>query len=177
MKAIFLFFMFLLGGIAATSAQGQISFNNTPPIPDAPVFDVDGITRLEGPRYRAQFWGGSSEDSLAPLGLSVPFLTGEGTGYFVGATITIPSVPSGGLAFAKVVAWDTSSGASYQEAAIRGESLIFTVLLDDFGIRPPAILRGLQSFSLIPEPGSGLLFLAGAAGFLFFRGWIGKARR
>jgi hypothetical protein len=169
MKTIFALLTVLLTATLVTSAQGLINFANNPPVPDAPVFDVDGTTRLEGPRYRAQLWAGPSEESLSPVGVWTPFLTGEGAGYFVGGVRTIVTVPLGTIATVQVVAWDTFSGATYEEAAIRGRSPVFTVLPGDPFIGNPAPLVGLQSFSLIPEPSSGLLFCAGA-GILFLGG-------
>ena len=67
----------LLAGIACLAlcvgafAQGTVNFNNSPGAvggTGAPMFDVDGTTRLAGTAYWAQLFAGPSESSLDALG-------------------------------------------------------------------------------------------------------------
>jgi hypothetical protein len=89
--------LLLQAAMLNTAAQGTFDFQNFfPPLVDAPVFNVDG-TLLEGTRYLAQLWDGPSADSLAPIGHSAPFFTGEVAGYFVGGPRRIDTVPPGAL--------------------------------------------------------------------------------
>jgi hypothetical protein len=159
----------LLTNPASIHAQGTVNFHNLPPVPDAPVFDIDGTTRLNGPRYQAFLVAGPTADSLAPVGPSVPFLTGEGAGYFAGGTRTIPTVIPGQTAFLEVRYWDTATGATWEEAAYWGGSPVFVVVTGGAGEPPslPSTLVGLQSFNLIPEPSTLLLGSIALAPFLW----------
>jgi hypothetical protein len=62
---------------------GQIAFGNYLPGNgiNAPVFDVDCQTRLEGPRFVSEVYAGLVPDQLQPLGLILPFKTGPAAGY------------------------------------------------------------------------------------------------
>ncbi len=151
---------------------------------DAPVTDGEGIP-LAGARYRAELWGGSSQDSLAPAVLVLdgnrremaPFTA---QGYVVSpvSSLSILDVPAFGWAWLQLRAWDTTVGASYEEALERGlggygESPLFHAQ-GRSGFDPiPAPLLGLQPFSLrpvIPERGPvALLSLGGALVWFTFR--------
>jgi hypothetical protein len=148
-------------------AQGLVNFNNhvpdaDPPV-DAPVFDKDGTTRLGGNNFLAQLFGGPTETNLAPAGPPLPFLTGDGAGYFgTGesnhyAVRAIPGVPPGGTAFVQVRAWDRLAGGSYEQAKANGgrygASTLFTVVTGGAGDppTPPAHLSDLTSFQLVQD--------------------------
>jgi hypothetical protein len=143
---------------ASTQAQGTFNFHNLPPVPDAPVYDLDGVTRLSGPRYQALLYAGPEPSSLVPVGRSVSFLTGEGAGYFVGGDRQLHTVLPGQITFIEVRVWDTATADTWEQAAIRGASPMFSLLAGSPS-RPghPATLVGLASFQLIPEPSTLLL--------------------
>ena len=164
-------------------AQAQVNFANIvlPNVVNAPVYDVDGTTKLAGSDYMAQLYVGTAADSLSPVGSPVEFKTGAGAGYFLGGTVTLP-VDWGTTIYAQVRAWYTGGGTltSY-EAANKpggkvGESNILTIQLPPPATPPPlpVNLVGLESFSLhqvqvIPEPSTIALGLLGAAAFLLRR--------
>ncbi|MCC6235320.1 MAG: immunoglobulin domain-containing protein, partial [Verrucomicrobiales bacterium] len=121
---------------------------------DAPVFDVDGKTRLAGAAYLAQLFAGPSDDTLAPVGDPVAFRDGEGAGYFYSEMRAIPTVPPGQTARVQVRAWQASAGQTY-DAAVRskghtGRSVILSLVTGNAGSPPtlPTFLGGLTSFSL-----------------------------
>ena len=141
---------------------GTFYFNNYCPACgiDAPVFDSDGVTKLQGPAYLAQLHAGPSAESLLPVGPAVPFKTGAFAGYVrAGADMTriVPSVPAGEVACVEVRAWDCAKGTSYEQALAAGGKVgrsVTLVLKTGGGGSPPgfpADLTGLQSFSIAAE--------------------------
>lgn len=184
-----LLFFVMLGLFASRCGFGQASFLfrnlNGEGNVNAPVFDAAGIP-LEGAQYFAELYGGQTSDSLTPL---VLFETGSrlikpfGTqGYVVpvdGGSLVVSSVLPRGSAWLQMRAWDSSLGATYEEAASRGvggygESLLFYAVGGDpyDMLDGPEPLIGLQSFSLrpIPEPSTwGLLAIGGLSIFFAVR--------
>jgi hypothetical protein len=179
----------LLAGIACLAlcvgafAQGTVIFNNSPSTSGpagvgAPVFDVDGTTRLAGVEYLAQLFAGPDGNSLTPWGAALTFRTGAGAGFFnttgVDTARAIGSVAPGATATIQVKAWEAAGGTSYDEALAggfkAGASGIFSVVTGGAGQPPglPANLVGLTSFSLVPEPSTYALLALGAAA-LFLR--------
>ena len=128
---------------------------------DAPVFDIDGTTHLNGSNYVAQLYAGSSLGLLRPAGQPSAFKGGFGAGYFFPQFVTLPAVPPGSNAIVQVRAWDARMGSSYEEAratgARFGKSGLLTVMAGG-GLMLPTDLDGLQSFSLqagMPQFASG----------------------
>jgi hypothetical protein len=158
---------------------------------DKPVFDASG-NRLFGTNYVAMLYGGISADALVPAVdaaswqtmAPVPFTnTFHGqAGYFAyhGGyldSVMILTVPPAGPSWLQVRAWDLRVAPTYEAAVALGvggygQSTIFYY----FGGTPPqpnpiipSPLVGLESFSLVPEPSVGILFLLGLAGVLVAR--------
>lgn len=158
------------------SSQGTLEFGNHIPLSgiDAPVFDVDCATRLEGEGFQAQVYVGLSPDSLRPVGLVQPFRTGINAGYIRTQYLVIPGALGGMRVFTQLRAWETRAGASFEEAVATGGkyglSNIVPIKLVEPPGSPPHPL-GLQSFCLVPEPGPGTLLALG--GGL----WLLAARR
>jgi hypothetical protein len=171
---------------AEVCAQGTVNFSNfAPPLVDAPVFNVDGTTRM-GPDWNAILYAGPRADSLAPIGPPVSFLAGEGAGYFFGGTRVIDSVPPGATAFIDVRYWWSGSGSSWETALCRGVSNTFSVVTGGAGEPPslPSNLVGLQavailggSLACIPEPRTYLLGLLALCPFLLRQFLGGFAER
>lgn len=121
---------------------------------DAPVFDLDGATRLAGDGYAAQLYAGPTAETLAPVGAPVPFRTAEGAGYFQGEIRSIPTVAPGAVAWVQVRTWRVADGATYEAALAangrRGSSSILSITTGNVGSPPslPAGLFGLTSFKL-----------------------------
>jgi hypothetical protein len=159
---------------------------------DAPIFDSSGA-RLEGSRYLAMIYGGSSPNSLAPVYDSfgsvlvpIPFGTGINAGYFVNPTgyIQSPAIAFGdGRSWVQVRAWDSTVGSSYEEAVARGgggygESKVFLALgiSSEDNIGAPQLMYGLEPFSIsavVPEPQTWTLLGTGLAAL----GWQRWRRR
>ncbi|MCP5525388.1 MAG: hypothetical protein H7A47_01105 [Verrucomicrobiales bacterium] len=122
---------------------------------DAPVFDEDETTRIEGEGFLAQLYGGATPETLQPTGPPVPFRSEAAAGYIEGAVRAVPPVVPGGLAHVQMRAWERAAGESYEEALAAGgrtgRSTVFSVVTGGAGTPPtfPAELLGLESFHLV----------------------------
>jgi sulfur relay (sulfurtransferase) DsrF/TusC family protein len=172
------------GSVTSTAATlrlsgGTISFaaRVLPAGIDAPVFDLDGTTKLAGNRYQAQLYAGPTVEELMPVGTPRPFLSDFLAGYWSAQSVVLPNVGPGQAAFVQVKAWDGTSGTSYEQALAAngktGASALLQVQAGGEGEPPsfPADLVGLQSFQLeqgpvfIQQPGSLVLFVGQTAVF------------
>lgn len=150
----------------ALNGGGLLAFANHPTHAtnvNAPVFDIDGTTKLSGTNYLAQLYAGPSLAALRPVSQPRPF--NFTAGYFFPQIIALPNVPPAGTAVVQVRAWDGAECATYEEARSRGgkfgKSGILFVTLGGNGVAP-AFLEGLQSFSLqagLPEFNTGRITL------------------
>jgi hypothetical protein len=102
----------------------QFSLGNWHPDPaqglDAPVFDVDNLTRLAGDSFLAQLYAGPSSEQLRPCGLPWPFETGFLAGYVFPVLVEVPSVVPGADAYLQLRAWEAGAGSTYEEARAVG---------------------------------------------------------
>jgi len=168
--------------ISALSTFGDTSFifqNYSRGELDAPLSDDNG-NRLSGAHYVAVLYGGQTPDSLRlarvgatdmpPESLTAVF-NGQ-PGYFsTPGHVWVPDL--GGFAWLQVRAWDTRVGATYDDAVSLGvgygqSALFYTYGGDELATgRPPQPLRGLESFSLVPEPGTWSLLGLGAGALVW----------
>lgn len=166
MKKLLLLAVCIAGAVSVVG-QGTVNFANVGVGVNAPVFNVDGTTRLEGTQFMAQLVVNGS-----PVGDAAPFLTGGSAGFFLGG-VQDAGVAAGTTVSAVVRAWDTATGATFDAASIKGESAAWD--LDIVGNpagsppAPPAALVGMQSFSLVPEPSTIALAILGGVALLFRR--------
>jgi hypothetical protein len=166
-NSFFVHLIALVGFASSINGQGIIHFSNIPPVPNAPIFDVDCTTPLAGAAYQAQLYAGpqnAPEGALVPVGPSVSFITGDGAGFFMGGNREIPGVPVGQTAALQVRVWE-SNWATYEESVAEGglfgKSDILNLPLGG-PLTSVQQLHGLESFCLVPEPstwGLGLLGL------------------
>lgn len=130
---------------------GTVIFANRGGNVDAAVFDVDGITKLYGPGYRAELLAGSNPNTMAVAGAPANFIV---PGYFTGGIRLIPGVLAGQAAYLQVRVWDSDSGTNYDQVLANGGkvgfSSVISVVTGGGGMPPglPALLAGLESFSL-----------------------------
>jgi hypothetical protein len=118
---------------------------------DAPVFDVDGVTKLSGSAYVAQLYAGPSLELLWPAGTVQPFRSNSAAGYFVAQPVTLANVPPEGSAVAQVRVWESAKANSYEEARALGGKFGKSGLVPlacGGALNPPGNLTGLQSFNL-----------------------------
>ena len=159
-------FLFVVG----VFAQGTINFANLVVVDgvrivDAPVFQFDNV-RASGSQFQAEMLAGPTSNSLSPIGLSTPLLTGVEAGYFSGGIRTVDSVPPGGVASVEIRVWDTASGATW-DLALSREYFAMQIITGGFNGAPAANLVPLPSLCLgptpcIPEPSTLALLLLGA---------------
>jgi hypothetical protein len=161
---------------ATSGKRALVAFNNLVPIHgiNAPVYDVDGTTRLDGTSFRAQLYAGDTADNMQPVGVSTPLQSAALAGYFNGGAIVIPSLDEQNRAHLQVRAWDTGQGISYEEARARGGRfgaspvLLMTLTpLPEFGPPVPEAMSGIESFAL--QAGRPLF----TTGRIEFHQWIG----
>ncbi len=157
---------------AGAYAQGTLNFSNrvTASGIDAPIFAPDGTTKLAGSQYKAVLFVNGSTTPVA--GVAADFRTGAGAGYFIGQTVTLTGVAAGSSVSVIVGAFDSSTGADYASAKIKGQSGAINVTTGGAGAPPslPADLVGLKSFNVqVPEPTTIALGVLGAAALLLRR--------
>jgi hypothetical protein len=162
--------------LVSASAFGQGTINFTTRIVgtlDAPVFKADGVTGAgAGTPANAQLFllSGGVYTALDPATTFRATPAGAAQNYVIPPAnpVVVPTVAGGSQATIVLRAWE---GASYDTAAIRGESAPITITLGGGGSPPavPANLVGLQGFNLVPEPSTMALGLLGAAALLYRR--------
>lgn len=139
----------LMGFIVCLRGAAIIDFRNLiEGVLDAPVYEVDGVTKLQG----SQFWANvvvapRRDGPLTPVGFASPFQTGANAGYWLPQEVTIPGVAAGQQVWVRVVIGETLGGFEQQPQLLWGMSKPFPVVLRD----TPTPLMGLESFSLGPQ--------------------------
>lgn len=159
--------VFGLGG--AAHGQGEIIMRNRlAGVMDAPVFDTDCVTRLDGPAFLAQTYVELPGSSLAPMGPVIPFRTGGAAGYIPeGVGVFIPGAQSGISVNVQLRAWEAAAGPTYEAAAANGGKHGFSNIVPiepGFGTPSPPSVVGLVSFCLVPEPTTSILTMVGVIG-------------
>ena len=146
--------------------QGDVWFANfgtqgPEVIIDAPVFAEDGVTRLAGAGFRAMLYArpvGSSDPYIAQ-GAAEPFVDLLSGGYWRPATRTITMAWEVEVV---VRVWRVADGTTWEDAFAAGrgygETAPFTIIPRG-GTAPPALMFGLSSTQLVPEPSTMALML------------------
>jgi hypothetical protein len=137
------------GQILFANRLQQLGFTNT-----APVFDTGGVVPLSGSAFLAQLYVGPNTNELQAAGQPQPFLDGFLAGYIANTWITLPQFGPQQSLVAQVRAWETASGASYEEARAWGGKTGVSAPIDvtTAGSVPApgdGLLLGLQSFSVV----------------------------
>ncbi len=168
----------LLTAAVSVSPQGLIALINRNNFLDQPILDPGGVTRLCGPDYVAQLWGGAEAGSLSPWGDPVPLRQGAACGYLSGTVLTLEGVAPGQTFAAQLRVWNLTVAPTFAEARTSGSpwgvsNVFFPMAGPDpvtgqFG--PAGYLVGLETFALVPEPGtSRLLWIGLLVGWLLRR--------
>jgi len=176
MKKLAIIAVSLLGALSAM-AQGRFINENggssVNGVVNAPVTDVDGVTKASGPSYSAQAYiAAAGSGNYTAVGAPVPFDINI-PGYFYGGT-TITTLTGDASVLIRV--YQTALG-SYQTAASTAGAKIgsfapVTVTLST-GTSPDPVLLGLAPITLttvvVPEPSTIALGVVGAAALLLRR--------
>jgi len=174
----------------ACFGQGQIQFATfNVDSTKGQVFAADGITPL-GSTYYGQLLGGTSPNSLSPIGTAVAFFSnaGVGTGYINSpTTVNIPGTFGGDTYYYALAAWAATAGTTYPQALstqgfvidsrIAGATVGTGIAQITLGGTPAGggtplgvpSANGFNNFSLVPEPSTVVLGLLGAAALLLRR--------
>ncbi len=171
----------VVGWVAASAvAQGTVNFANIGVGLSAPVFDIDGVTRLSGDAFLSQLYVGATatESSLTAVPGPAPLLSGANAGFYMGGTRTLSSFPPGSKPFCQVRTWASAGGNSYDEALAAGKYAIKSAVFQ-IGMplgnpnadppTPPATLLGLTSYSYVSEPSTIALGILGTAALFLLR--------
>ena len=145
-------------GVGAVMAQEtnelvRIDFRNRiPGVVDAPVFDFDGVTPLDGSLWMAALYAGPDTNSLATVGpYGLFFLTGADAGYWddTGAhEFVLPFLPSvGQTIYYGVTIIETWPSTEIPLQFQISSSKIYSMLITNT-VMP---MVGLESFKLEPE--------------------------
>jgi hypothetical protein len=141
---------------------GTINFNNRVLVAgiDAPVFGVDGVTRLSGDNYRAKLYAGLDPANLEPSSLTSQFRTGDGAGYMLSpGAVYFHNIVGGAKCYVQMRVYDANMGWSYETASAAkgsvGASKIIQVIAGNPDGSPPTVpadLVGLESFQVSAGP-------------------------
>ena len=128
--------------VTNTAGGGRVDFDAF--TNNAPIYDVDGTTRL-GANFLAQVYAGAMPEILRPVGAPFSFPDGMDAGYLPRyLSREIPDVAPGQTAYIQVRAWETARGSSYEEARAGGGKFGFSAIFPtQTGNRV-----AMQSFSL-----------------------------
>jgi len=183
MKKIVLTLLLAVAGTASLFAQGTVTFGNTTSIfataADRFVyFNATGISAnlVKGTQYRAQLYFGQTAGGTFTAVDATPQAFRATTTTLAGTWLQtdkiVPGV-QGTTVFLKVVAWDSTFGATFETVTggLRGSSDPFAWKLPVSGQDPPSaqIMEGLRSFAIVPEPGTFALGGLGLLGLAIFR--------
>ena len=169
----------MVAALAASAADGTLLFSNAPLDGKPRIFAPDGTTGLTGNgtylvdlvvKGATSLTDNATGLALQPLKF---FKSAANAGLFSGTTVVIGGIAGAADAKAEVTvrAWDSSTGATYDAAKIRGSVTFNQVGLGGFGApaATPFNLSGFKSFALTPEPSTYALAALGLGGLLFLR--------
>ncbi len=169
---------------ASVFAQGTFAFSNAS-LPGKPkILGLDGLG-IGGANYLVDVLvknpttgeftnAGLLKVTASGSNPTVAFapLTGNNVGLFSGGTVQVPFIAPGAVATIKVLAWDKTTGATYDLATTRGALTFDIAALGGVGSPPglPATMANFTSFTLtVPEPSTYALAALGLGGLLLFR--------
>ena len=173
-------------GVAASFAafgQGTIVIANNSGATIFPVLMVDGTTKAVGPNYSVEVFA-TNTDPANKIGATM--ILGANGRFSLSGSQTVPGFAPGAIANLVARAWDNTTGATYDQATIRGIASFKSAALggdvDGDPSTPPAtapsMVTGkadgfqniqLQSLVPIPEPSTIALGALGAAALLLRR--------
>jgi len=172
---------------ASAFAQGTFAFSNATLTGKPKILGLDGngiagANYLVGVLVKDPISGNFTDAGLLKVLTSgdvayaaVSPLTAANAGLFAGGTIKVPFVAPDASATIKVVAWDKTTGATFDAATTKGSITFDIAKLGGAGSPPtlPAAMANFTSFSLtqtiVPEPSTYALAALGLGGLLLFR--------
>ncbi len=146
----------LLGFIASLRGDAIIDFRNfIEGILDAPVYDVDGVTKVDGEQFGVTLFVDLTPftergpTSLFPVGFTGGFQTGPNAGYWWPWEVIVPGATVGQRIWVQVLV-SSPQPCLFDEPCrniLWGVSKPFSIVLQE----TPTPLTGLESFSLGPQ--------------------------
>jgi len=160
--------------VTNTTGGGMIFLDTT--TNNAPIYDVDGVTRLSGSNFLAQVYAGPGAEILRPVGAPIVFPTGANAGYLLAISRRVPDVAPNTTAYIQVRAWEAAAGSSYEAARALGGKFGFSrvaptrtgsfVMMHSFTLRAgePFFITGLLGVGDRLPDGTQQFILTGEAG-------------
>ena len=112
------------------------------------VYDVDGVTKLNGTNFFAQVYAGPSPAILRAIGTPKPFLAGSAAGLYRCGTLAVPEITSGQTGYLQVRVWEAAVGVSYEDARARGGKFGFSPIVSQVLYTGPPPFISTPGFSL-----------------------------
>lgn len=180
-----------VASVTSSFGQGQIIFDNYNAVPlYSPIrystlpADASSLPaghsagELAGPTFAVHLFYGlgtvATFGGLTDSGITVN-VNGSTPGYFQGPNVVIPGYNSGPVTFA-VLAWDTTTGGTWDTATVRnGKTIADVRVWQEASItKPPSPSDYFQNWApvnivAVPEPSTFALAGLGAASLLIFR--------
>jgi hypothetical protein len=114
---------------------------------DAPVYDVDGVTKFQGKGdFLVELLAGLSPGSLVAVSSS-SFQAGTNAGYWQPLEVTVRGATAGQRVWVQVRVYQILPGLGGSRSEAWGISMVFSLVLRD----TPTPLIGLESFNLGPQ--------------------------
>jgi len=120
-----------------------------------PIYDVDGVTKLEGTNFLAQVYVGSSPEQMRPAGLPRAFFPNGSPellkGIFYSDAAAVPDIPPNETVHVQLKVWDWYDGSTYEAARANGGKFGFSPVMQTVTYQipsPPVELILPASFSL-----------------------------
>lgn len=172
MKRLAFITWFILIAVEAL-AQGTLYLSTTPAAIGSNQRIYAGCDPMSGPHWVGQLSVGLSPDSLTPVGVAAPFLTGLGAGYWRDLSTTVVPLEPGSIGFAQLRVWESAYGSTWEQAMLAGSrggySGVFVVRAGGDG-EPPSLPGNLTNFKpfwmlipCVPEPDTLVLSTFGLA--------------
>lgn len=142
----------LISFIVSVQGDAVVDFHNhVQGVLDAPIYDTDGIQRVQGSDYFAQIFMAPRKEGTYTSAASPPspFLTGTNAGYWWPQEVTFPNFEPEQRVWVVIRVYSTQfcNGWDPCPHIFWGESKPFSIVLQE----TPTPLTGLESFSLGPQ--------------------------
>lgn len=178
----------VIAGLSAYAQSPQVNFNTKIGAVNAPIYQADGSSKIDGAAGWAQLFVGATAADLKAVGNPVNFRTGAAASYINGGVIDLTGIAYGSTQTAQLRAWNAAGGNAWvstwptsgdKDGIQAGMSATFQLRLPAASDPPPLPINldGLTGFSLaavpsgvvIPEPSTIALALLGAGALLIRR--------
>jgi len=156
--------LLLVAGSFSAFAQGTVQFNNgftflTATDQSRLVYNgsIGAGKELVGTQFRAQLYYGTDAANLQAVATTGNNFRAAGTAtpgtWASPGSRTLTGFTEGQSLLLQVRVWDTSTGATYDAASVKGQSSVFSYSVPLAGSPATSFyMEGLRAFAVVPEP-------------------------